>query len=397
MRLAYLVNQYPQPSQSFIRREIAAIESKGHPVLRYTVRAFDGKLHDPRDAAEAEKTTAVLGRGKVGLILGTLLAAVTQPARFCAALFQTCRYARRSERGLLTNLFYLIEAVWLAKELRSKNITHLHAHFGTNSATVAHLQNMLGGPRFSFTCHGPEEFDRPLEINLADKIAAAYSIVAISQFTRSQLYRWCDRTHWGKIHVVHCGVDDLFLASTPTPVPNVNQLVCVGRLSEQKGQLILIEAAAKLRESIADFRILLAGDGDMRQPIEERIAQLNLGDQIRLLGTQSNDQVRQFILESRAMVLPSFAEGLPVVFMESLALGRPVVTTTVAGIPELVQDGKCGFLVPAGDVDRLADSMNTVLKTPIDQLTSMGEFGATQVKSRHAANTEASKLISLFS
>ena len=396
MRLAYLINQYPQPSQSFIRREIAAIETHGHSVLRYTVRPFEGKLHDARDQADAERTTAILGRGKVGLILGCVTAAISSPVRFAKAFAQTLSYARRSERGLLVNLFYLIEAVWLSNELRAKGVTHLHAHFGTNSTTVAHLQNLLGGPRFSFTCHGPEEFDRPLEIGLSTKISAAHCVVGISQFTRSQLYRWCDQSQWHKLHVVHCGVDALFLEHPPTPVPDVRQFICVGRLSEQKGQLVLIEAAGKLLESTRDFKILLAGEGDMRKLIERRVVELGLSEHVRLLGTQSNDDVRRLIIESRAMVLPSFAEGLPVVFMESLALGRPVITTTVAGIPELVRDRQSGFLVPAGDVDALAKAMKECLDTPATRLTDMGLLGSLSVRQHHDAAIEATKLIDLF-
>ncbi len=395
MKLAYLVNQYPQPSQSFIRREIAGIESHGVPVDRFTVRRFDAPLADARDEAERERTTSVLGAGKTMLLLNTF-GALSSPGRFFRALMQTIRYGRKSERGLLVNLFYLVEAATLAKMLRAKNITHLHAHFGTNSTTVAHLQHLLGGPEFSFTCHGPEEFDKPLEINLADKISAAKFVVGISDFTRSQLFRWCEHDQWHKIHVVHCGVDSLFLSGAASPVPDVRQFVCVGRLSEQKGQLILIEAAAKLRETHREFRIVLAGDGPMRQVIEARIAQVSLGGHITLLGTTSNDKVRELILGSRAMVMPSFAEGLPVVFMEALALGRPVITTTVAGIPELVEDGKSGFLVPAGSVDRLAAAMARCLDTSIDKLTEMGAAGAQAVHSRHDAGIESKKIIALI-
>jgi glycosyltransferase involved in cell wall biosynthesis len=196
--------------------------------------------------------------------------------------------------------------------------------------------------------------------------------------------------------VVRCGVDAAFLAGGPQPISDVARFVCVGRLAEQKGQLLLLDALARLANEGHSFEMVLAGDGPMRPAIEKRIARLNLGERVRISGWLSNESVRKEILDARALVLPSFAEGLPVVLMEALALGRPVVTTFVAGIPELVEAGWSGWLVPAGSINELADALRQALETPVDRLEAMGRIGAERAAARHDARTEAAKLAALY-
>jgi glycosyltransferase involved in cell wall biosynthesis len=258
------------------------------------------------------------------------------------------------------------------------------------------LVRELGGPTFSFTAHGPEEFDRPTGLKLGEKVARAAFVVAISEYGKSQLYRWSRYPDWQKIHVVRCGVDASFLSVNPHEVEDTHRLVCVGRLAEQKGQLLLIEAAAILKSEGIRFEILLIGDGEMRQEIERQIARYRLEDSVRILGWKSHQEVRETLLSCRAMILPSFAEGLPVVIMEALALGRPVLSTYVAGIPELVDATDCGYLVPAGSVDELARAMKEILTASVDTLRAMGREGARRVAERHDACVEARRLARLF-
>lgn len=395
MKVAYLVNQYPHVSHSFIRREILALEGHGITVERFSVRQSKADLVDPADQTEQTKTNVILAAGAVGLALALLRSALTRPGRFCTALAAAVRLGRRSERGVLRHFIYLAEACVLLDRLRTCRAQHVHAHFGTNSATVVLLTRLLGGPTYSFTVHGPEEFDRPENLSLREKIEHAAFVVAISAFGRSQLFRWCSYPHWEKIQVVRCGVDAAFLAGGAQAVPNNTQLVCVGRLAEQKGQLLLLDAAALLLQKQIPFQLVLAGNGEMRSIIEDRIKDLRLGGKVRITGWLSNAAVKQEMLGSRLFVLPSFAEGLPVVLMEALALGRPVITTYVAGIPELV-DAEVGWLVPAGSVDRLANALEQALATPIDRLNAMGKTGAARVAEQHDIQREAGKLAELF-
>ena len=395
--IAYLVNQYPQSSQSFIRREILAVEKlAGSRVERFSVRRWDQQLVDENDRAEQAKTRVVLDVGAAGLLAAALKTLFTRPGRFFSALSLAWKIGKRSHRGRLYHLIYLAEACVLLGWLREKNVTHLHAHFGTNSTTVAMLARVLGGPRYSFTVHGPEEFDAPQFLSLGEKVRRADFAVVISEYGRSQLCRWSDVRDWDKIKVIHCGLDAQFLDGPKTAPPDAPRLVCVGRLGEQKGHLVLMEAAAKLARDGVSFELNLIGDGPLRGAIESAIAANKLGDRVKLLGWKSNAEVADAIRESRALVLPSFAEGLPVVFMESLALERPVITTYIAGTPELVQPGVSGWLVPASNVDLLATAMREALNLPPHRLHEMGKAGAEIVRRNHIAATEAGKLLELF-
>lgn len=401
MKIAYLVNCYPKASHSFIRREIRALEELGIEVLRVSVRPPARDLVDPRDRDEAGRTHVLLRHpvrsGDVLALFGGLLSlALRSPGRFVHALLGALRLGWRSERGVLVHLIYLFEAAALLRLAREKGVRHVHAHFGTNPPAVCWLAHALGGLAYSFTVHGPEEFDLPTAQKLGQKVAGARFVATVSEFSRSQLHRWSARADWDKIHVVHCGVDELFLAATPTPVPDRPRLVCVGRLCEQKGQVLLIEAAARLAREGLEFELVLAGDGELRVPVENAIAHHGLQRSVRITGWLSNEQVRAEILAARALVLASFAEGLPVVLMEALALGRPVISTFVAGIPELVVPEQSGWLVPAGDVEALAGAMRAALRAPPAELEALGRTGAARVRAQHDARTEATKLSALF-
>ena len=396
MTIAYLVNQYPKVSHSFIRREIAGVEACGIQVARFSIRSCGSELVDEVDKQELEKTRVVLEIGKVGLLLALLRVMITRPVRFMRALWLMFQVGWNSERGVLRHLAYLAEACVLLGWFSSLGIAHVHAHFGTNSTTVAMLCRVLGGPPYSFTVHGPEEFDKAKAIALEEKINRAAFVVAVSSFGKSQLYRWCARQQWSKIHEIHCGVDELFLTHPPTAIPDQPRLVCIGRLCEQKGHLLLVEAASQLAAKGLLFSIILVGDGPLRLEIETLIAQLGLQDRIKITGWASNTEVQQQILDSRALVLPSFAEGLPVVVMEALALSRPVISTYVAGIPELVESGSCGWLVPPGSVEALTEAMDAALQQPVAKLEHMGKVGAFRVVQRHNAAIEARKLAALF-
>lgn len=396
MKIAYLVNQYPKVSHSFIRREIVGVEASGIQVARFSIRSCESELVDEVDKLELEKTRFVLEIGKIGLLFALLRVAITQPICFLNALWLMLQVGWYSERGVLRHLAYLAEACVLLGWFSELGIAHVHAHFGTNSTTVAMLCRALGGPPYSFTVHGPEEFDKAKAIALEEKIKRSAFVVAISSFGKSQLYRWCEHEQWSKIHVVHCGVDELFLTQAHIAVPNQPHLVCVGRLCEQKGHLLLIEAAGQLVAEDLPFMLVLVGDGPLRTEIETMITRLGLQDHVEITGWASNNDVQQHILNSRAMVLPSFAEGLPVVIMEALALSRPVISTYVAGIPELVEQGLSGWLVPPGAVEALATAMREALQTPVEKLEEMGRVGALSVAQRHDAAIEASKLATLF-
>ena len=395
-RIAYIVNQYPKVSHSFIRREILALERQGLEIQRIALRGWDGDLVDEEDRQERARTRYVLREGFAALLAAVLLTMLTAPVRFVSALGLALRMGWRAERPLPYHLAYLAEACRVLPWLRSFGATHVHAHFGTNSAEVAMLAHVLGGPSYSFTAHGPEEFDKAQSIGLGEKIRRSAFVVAISSFGRSQLHRWVEHAYWPNIHVVHCGLEAAFYDVAPVLPPALPRLVCVGRLCEQKGQLLLIEAARLLAARGVEFELVLAGEGEMRPETEALIEKFGLSDRVRITGWISAASVRSEILAARGLVLPSFAEGLPVVIMEAMALRRPVLTTYVAGIPELVQPGESGWLVPAGSLDELASAMEAFVRCPVAELVRMGEAAHRRVLERHSIDVEAGKLIALF-
>jgi len=394
LKIAYFINQYPKVSHSFIRREILALERQGFEILRIALRGWDGALPDEEDQLEKRQTRYVLQGGLSALLLPILDRLLRSPARLLEALRLAIRMSRDSDRPLAYHLVYVAEACRVASWLRDFGAEHVHAHFGTNSAEVAMLARVLGGPPYSFTVHGPDEFIKPMGVE--EKIHRAAFVVAISDFGRSQLYMRSRYADWSKIRVVHCGVERKFYEGAEVPVPDTPRLVCVGRLCEAKGQLLLLEAAGRLASRNIPFELVLAGDGPTRSALEGLVRSLGLSRQVRITGWISSEEVRREVLAARALVLPSFAEGLPVVIMEAMALRRPVLSTYVAGIPELVRPGESGWLFPAGSLDELASAMEDCLSRPAEALRRMGETAHERVVARHAIETEAAKLSDLI-
>jgi glycosyltransferase involved in cell wall biosynthesis len=395
MRIGYLVNQYPKVSHTFIRREIHALEARGIEVVRYSLRRVSEPLADPADRCEVERTRVVLDVGVAG-VAAAIARHARRPKKLAQASALAAKIGVRSDRGLAVHGAYLGEACVLREWMERDRIDHLHAHFGTNPAAVAMLARMLGGPSYSFHVHGPEEFDKPAAIALGEKIEHARFVCAVSSFGRSQLYRWARPHDWSKVHLVRCGIEDSFHARPITEVPSEPRLVSIGRLNEQKGQLLLIEALAHLANEGVAFELTLVGDGELRDAVESAIARHRLSDRVHITGWASGELVRESILRSRALVLPSFAEGLPVVIMEAFGLGRPVLATYVGGIPELVEAGRSGWLVPAGDVRATVDALREILALPSEELARRAAIGRRAVLERHDVRVTAGTLAELF-
>jgi len=396
MRIAYLTNVYPKLSHSFIRREIAALESEGFEVLRISIRASDDGALGLADSEEKKKTVVVLGQGMPRIAFALLLAAIKDPGAWWRAAYLATRLGRHSDGGLLRHWIYLAEACALYELLQRERASHVHVHFGTNAATVALLANEYGGVSYSLTLHGAEEWDKPEFIHIAMKVARARFVAAISNFARAQACRWSDPSHWHKIHIVRCGVDTRHLDHELEPIAEDGPFLCVGRFSPAKAHLLLLDVISRLSKEGRYFRVELIGDGPLRRRVEERIEQDGLGHLVRVVGALSEEEVVREVLASRCMLLPSFIEGLPVTLLESLALARPVVASRVAGVPEVVEDGVNGWLVTPGSVDSLATAIREVLDTPTDRLFEMGLAGREVVRKNHDVRQEVKKLAALL-
>ena len=395
MRLAYLLNSYPMTSTTFIRREIAAIERAGVPVKRFAVRHWDGRLVDPQDMSERGRVEYLLsGRGG-RLVAGLAGHALRHPRRFGEALEASRELHRAAGDGVVRHGAYLAQAIRLRRRCDQLGITHLHAHFSTNAATVAMLCHRLGGPRYSFTVHGPDELEQFDANSLIDKARHAVSVIAISAYCRDRLLAHLPADLHDRVHVVRCGLDLRDYPADPAPPPMSARLLSVGRLCPAKGQAEIPAAIAAAARDFPDLSVVLIGDGESRAAIEREIMTTGTGGRMKLLGWRTNAEVRRRIGETRALLLPSHAEGLPIVIMEAFAMGRPVIATRIAGIPELV-DETCGWLVEPGDHAALADAIRAVMGATKTALAKMGREGRKRVLARHDLDAIAPQLIDLF-
>jgi colanic acid/amylovoran biosynthesis glycosyltransferase len=396
MRVAYFINQYPAVSVAFIRREIHALEKLGIEVIRYALKGWDANTVDPLDTREKEITTYLQRDGARALIASVLRMMVSSPRLTLRGLAAAFSLGIASQRPLLVHIAYFVEACRLRLLLERAGVKHVHAHFATNSTEIVLLSRIMGGPTYSFTVHGPEEFDDPVGLKLREKIRLAKFVVAITSFTRGQLMRVADRGDWEKIALIRCGLHSDIFEQSATPVTSDVRMVVVGRLVEQKGHLLLLEAARELKRRGLEFKLLVIGDGPLRGVLEETAERYSLGGQVEFTGSVPTSRLYDEIKRARALVLPSFAEGLPMAIMEAMALRRPVISTFIAGIPELVVPGENGWLVPAGSVDLLVDAIQEVLESSPEQLNAMGERAFAKTCELHSADKTVTQLVRLI-
>ncbi|MFT4217190.1 MAG: glycosyltransferase [Micropruina sp.] len=362
--VAYLISQYPFVSHTFVEREIEGLRRLGTPVHSFSVR-YPGALLSETMRSEAERTLVL--QESVSALAGVgLREALAHPTAVLGALGRAVRTGEGRVRSRVWQLFYAGEAMRLLAEMRRLNVRHVHAHFANVSADIARAAVAYargvdpdGGWQWSFTMHGPTEFDAVDHYDLAGKVAAADGVACVSDFTRSQLMRLSDPADWEKLQVVHMSVDtEKFVPpAEPRPVDGPLRILDVGRLVPEKGASILLDAAAQLAESGVDFQVRLVGGGELEADLRRAIAKRGLSNRVTLTGPLGQDDILAEYHWADVFCLPSFQEGLPVALMEAMATGLPVVTTPISGIPELVRDGHNGRLVAPGRADLLADTL----------------------------------------
>ena len=363
--LAYLVSAYPAISHTFILREIRALRALGHDIVTASINPADRAqaAMDPQERAEAERTYVVKQHGVAGA-LAALLFWLWHAPRPLLGMLAFSRQLRSGGKAWWSGLAYGVEAAMVARWMRREGSRHLHVHFGNAGASVGVLVKRLTNCHLSYTIHGPDEFDDVGGQHLRMKMREADVVVCISQFARGQLMRITEPAHWGKFRVCHLGVEPSlfrFALREPGPVP---QLLCVGRLTPAKGQILLIRALDELMCSGARFHLTLVGAGPDRARIEAEIAACGLAHAVTLTGALTQDEVRRQFEQADIFVLPSLAEGIPVVLMEAMSCGVPCISTPVNGIPELVLNGQTGLLALPGDVASLAAQLRQLIDQP---------------------------------
>ena len=319
------------------------------------------ELHSAVDRADAAETFTILSQPLWAFPLAALAAVVSRPGAFFSSLMVALRLRPPGLRAFLLSLAHFAEALVLARELRRRGIERLHNHFANSGATVGLLAARLIGIRWSFTIHGISEFDYPAGLTLPAKIAAAEFVACVSWFGKAQAMRMVPTDQWSKLTVVRCGLD---LTQLPVPNPHGSgkpTIICVGRLSPEKGHGGLFEALAMFAPDERP-NLVLVGDGPQRAELETLVDHHGLGGSVTFAGRKPEAETLEMIAASDILVLPSFMEGLPIVLMEAMALGVGVIASRVAGIPELVVDGHNGLLFTPARWDELHAAMARLVR-----------------------------------
>ena len=394
--MAYLVSRYPAISHTFILREVQRLRALGHTIFTASVNPPD-RTPDAMEAyekKEAEDTFFIKAQGALGALAALLYWAVRSPI----ALWQTLRSGLQLGKNgsLLYGLAYSAEAALVARWMRQHGLQFLHVHFGSVGATVGVLVKQLTRCHLSYTIHGPDEFDDVFGQHLPMKMQEADSVVCISRFARSQLMRISDPDHWSKLQVSRLGVDPAqFTYALRAADKGIVELLCVGRLSSAKAQMLLVQACAALRDEGLHFALTVVGDGPDRPRIEQAITRLGLERHIHLTGSLNQEAVRAHFARADIFVLPSLAEGIPVVLMEAMSSGVPCVSTPVNGIPELIEHDRTGLLATPGDVDSLSAQLRRLILDPKLRRT-LAEAAHAKVLADFDLNRNVARLSSIF-
>jgi colanic acid/amylovoran biosynthesis glycosyltransferase len=371
VRLAYLATLYPGLSHSFVQREVHALRGRGLDIHTFALHDSNPDHVLTQADREAEESTFTVLPLRWGAFLRAhARALVTGPGAYARTLSFALRRPPSGFHGRLWQLFYFLEAVPIWRECSRRGLTHIHAHFtnpsGDVAQLVAHLGVERGGPRrwsWSFSAHGTDIFnDGPG--SLAAKVQTASLVICISDFGRSQVMRLAPEDQWEKVRVARCGLNGEWLADEIPARPSTGDLhlLTVGRLEREKGHSVLLEAIARLRDHGTTVQLDLVGDGTRLEALQRQARALGIEDLVTFSGAVGQDRIKDHYRRADAFCLPSLGEGIPVVLMEALAMGLPAIASNTMGIPELIEDGVTGLLVPAGRPDELGHAIERLAR-----------------------------------
>jgi len=394
--VGYLTSLYPALSHTFIFREIQALRALGLNVKTASIRLpEDLDRMTPEEQAEVGRTYYVNSTPFGRLVAAHLRLLLFRPRCYFGALGYALGLRRKGPVPLLKLLAYFAQAGLVMDWMRRERICHVHVHFGNPPATAAMIAARAGASPFSMSIHGPDIFNDEGPSLLAEKIDKAVFVRCISHFCQSQVMRLAAFRQWGKLHIVRCAIDTGAFSPRPVPGNAIPEVVCVGRLVSAKGQYVLLQACDELRRRGMRLHVTFLGDGPERPALEAAAADLGLGEIVTFAGAVGQDLVHSHLNRADMMVLPSFAEGLPVVLMEAMAKEIPCISTRIMGIPELIQDGVNGFLVPASDWRALADKMELLAGDP-GLRAEFGRKGRLAVLEAHDMETNGRAMRDLF-
>lgn len=367
MRVAYVMSRFPRLTETFVLFEMLSLEAEGHAVDVYPLlREHPGVMHaQARDVVARARYLPFISFAIMGSQIHFLR---SRPRAYLSAIADIIRGTWRSPNFLVGGLAIFPKVAHAARWMRDDGVTHVHCHFANHPALAGFIVHRLTGIPYSFTAHGSDlHVDRRM---LCEKVAEAEFVVPISEFNRQVIVRECGVGSDAKLAVIHTGVDTDYFTPGPPRDGDGFTIVCVGTLHEVKGQAYLVRACARLAESGIPFRCHLVGDGQDRDLLAREISAHRLDDRVTLDGLLDRDRLSALLRRADVLVTPSVPtregkrEGIPVVLMEAMSSGLPVVASRLSGIPELVEDGHTGLLVEPRDDAGLAGALERLYGDP---------------------------------
>jgi colanic acid/amylovoran biosynthesis glycosyltransferase len=399
VRIAYLMSRFPKITETFVLYEMLAVEAQGHTVDVYPLLRARQPIAHPEAAALVHRArfapflSASILRAHAHFLC-------RRPRAYFGVLLEVLRGTWGSANFFVGALGIFPKVVRFAFDMERHGVAHVHAHFANHPALAALVVHRLTGIPFSFTAHGS---DLLVERRMLDrKVAAAAFVVAISAFNRELVIGTCGETCRRKVRIIHCGVDPAVFA--PRRVPERRgpfTIVCVASFEPHKGHRILLDACRRLRDDGVEFACHLVGDGPLRGRIESQIHMLGLGGHVVVHGARTRAEVADLLATADVAALASLptpegrSEGIPVVLMEAMASGVPVVATRVSGIPELVDDGRTGLLAPPGDAAALAECLGRI-RDDVALGRRLAQAGREKVQAEFDLRANAARLAQLF-
>lgn len=396
--MAYLISRYPAVSHTFILREVVGLRALGWRIETASINEPDRSPSDMTETerAEAVRTYVIKRTGIAAMARAHLGQIARSPRRYVRALAYAVLLADWNLSRVPFMLAYFVEAVLVASWMHRTRTIHLHVHFATPAATVGLIAAQVAPIRFSFSVHGPDEFYDVPGYALQAKVSGAAFVRCIGSFAQSQLMLVTPPTEWPKFEIVPLGVDTgEFTPRPPAARGEVLEVLCVGRLVPAKGQAVLVDAVARLNAQGRGVRLRFVGDGPGRQALERCVAAAGFQDWVVFEGAVNQDRIRCLYRQADLFVLPSFAEGIPVVLMEAMAMEIPCVSSWVAGIPELIRPEQDGILVPPSDSRACADAIARLQDDPA-LCGRLGAAGRLRVADRYELGRNIVRLAEVF-
>jgi len=397
-KIAYLCSEYPAVSQTFIFHEIESLRRVGFDITPVSVhRQANLEVMTKRERQEAANTLVMTRQRLPAILTAHLRILLRSPMGYMRMTASALSLLAKGPKNPFKALAYWVEAGILLDWMRQRGIRHIHEHFAAPTAIVAMLAKRYGGVSYSISMHGPDIFFRQDSELLADKVNMASFTRCISHFCRSQLMRIISPNRWSRLHIVRCGVDPMVYDRRTATNNAVPEILCVGRLVSAKGQHVLLAACSLLNVRHRSFRLTFVGGGEDRVSLEQYAAAEGLNDQVHFTGPLNQDKIQHYYNHADVFVLASFAEGVPVVLMEAMAKAIPVVSTRIAGIPELIDHEENGLLVHAGDAEGLARQIERLILDPTlrDRLGSAGREKIMQQYDLHRNNRQMAGLFQM--